>query len=131
MMAGLRPGLLYGLLGFVAGTVLGMIRDLALAPTIGSLAAAVLEAAVLGVLLWLAARYAIRFLPAESLRESRAGMALAAVVLVLLGEIALGAALQASGWAAMRPPRGGVEEAIGLLLLAWLAAQPFRVRQEG
>ena len=130
MMAGIRPGLLYGLLGFLAGTVLGTLRDLALAPTIGSLAAAVLEAAVLGVLLWLAARYAIRFLPAASMRESRAGMALAAVVLVLLGEIALGAALQASGWAAMRPPRGGGEEAIGLLLLAWLAAQPFRVRQE-
>ncbi|MFC7477306.1 hypothetical protein ACFQS7_23290 [Dankookia sp. GCM10030260] len=131
MMAGIRPGLLYGLLAFLAGAVLGTIRDLALAPSIGSLAAAVVEAAVMAVLVWLAARYAVRFLPVDARRESRAGMALAAVLLVLLAEIGLGAAFEATGLAAQRPPRGGVEESIGLLLLAWMAAQPFRVRQEG
>jgi hypothetical protein len=131
MMAGIRPGLLYGLLAFLAGAVLGVIRDLALAPSIGSVAAAILEAGVMAMLLWLAARYAIRFLPATARRESRAGMALAAVVLVLLGEIALGMGFEATGLAAQRPPRGGVEEAIGLALLGWLAAQPFRVRREG
>jgi hypothetical protein len=136
MMAGIRPGLLYGLLAFLAGAVLGTIRDLALAPSIGSLAAAVVEAAVMVVLLWLAARYAARFLPLDARRESRAGMALAGVLLVLLGEIALGAGFEATGLAAQRPPRGGAEEVIGLMLLAWLAAQPFRVqpfrvRQEG
>ena len=131
MMAGIRPGLLYGLLAFLAGGVLGVIRDLALAPSIGSVAAAILEAGVMVMLLWLAARYAIRFLPATARRESRAGMALAAVVLVLLGEIALGMGFEATGLAAQRPPRGGVEEAIGLALLGWLAAQPFRVRREG
>lgn len=131
MMAGLRPGLLYGLLAFLAGAVLGTIRDLALAPSIGSLPAAVLEAAVMVVVVWLAARFAVRFLPVKARRESRAGMALAAVLLVLLAEIALGAAFEATGLAARRPPRGGAEEVIGLMLLAWLAAQPFRVRQAG
>ena len=131
MIAGIRPGLLYGLLAFLAGAVLGVIRDLALAPSIGSLAAAILEAGVMAVLLWLAARYAIRFLPLTARRESRAGMALAGVVLVLLCEFALGAWFEASGLAAQRPPRGGAEEAIGLALLGWLAAQPFRVRREG
>ena len=98
MIAGLRPGLLYGLLAFLAGAVLGVIRDLALAPSIGSVAAAILEAGVMAV---------------------------------LLCEIALGAWFESSGLAAQRPPRGGVEEAIGLALLGWLAAQPFRVQREG
>lgn len=131
MMAGIRPGLLYGLLAFLAGAVLGPIRDLALTPSIGSVAAALLEAGVMAVLLWLAARHAARFLPADARREARAGMALAAVVLVLLAEIALGAWFESSGLAAQRPPRGGVEEAIGLALLGWLAVQPFQVRREG
>ena len=52
--------------------MLGVIRDLALAPSIGSVAAAILEAGVMAVLLWLAARYAIRFLAAGARRESRA-----------------------------------------------------------
>ncbi|WP_431267194.1 hypothetical protein [Dankookia sp. P2] len=38
---------------------------------------------------------------------------------------------RSSGLAAQRPPRGGVEEAIGFALLGWLAAQPFRVQREG
>jgi hypothetical protein len=53
------------------------------------------------------------------------------VVRGLRAEIALGAWFESSGLAARRPPRGGVEEAIGLALLGWLAAQPFRVRREG
>ena len=115
MMAGIRPGLLYGAHVFLAGAVLGTIRDLALAPSIGSLAAALVEAAVMvAVLIWLAARFAARFLPADGGRDPRAGMALTGVVVVLLAELALGAVFAATGLAAGRSAAGGGEAVIGL-----------------
>ncbi|TCZ56717.1 hypothetical protein [Roseicella aquatilis] len=129
--AGLRAGLAYGLLAFLAGAVLGPVRELVLAPRIGGLPAALVEAAALGWLLWLAARRAARLLPPGPAPEARVGMAGLGVLLVLGLELALGAAFEASGLAAQRAPRGGAEALVGLLLLGWLAALPLRVRREG
>lgn len=129
MTRGLLPGLLYGVLAFLCGAVLGPIRELLLAPAIGGLPAALLEGAVLAVALFVVARVAARRLPADAGREARAGMAVAGAAVVLFGELALGAALDAAGLAPQRAPRGGAEQAVGLLLLGWLAVLPFRVRR--
>ncbi|TDG31517.1 hypothetical protein [Paracraurococcus ruber] len=126
---GLPAGLLYGALAFLAGAVLGPIRELLLAPAIGGLPAALVDGAAMAVALFLLARIAARRLPADAGRDPRAGMAGAGVLVVLLAELALGAALEASGLSLQRAVRSGWEQAVGLLLLAWLAALPFRVRR--
>ena len=53
---GARAGLRYGALAFLAGAVLGPVRELLLAPAIGGLPAALLEAGAMAVLVFLAAR---------------------------------------------------------------------------
>jgi hypothetical protein len=128
MITGLRPGLAYGLLAFLAGAVLGTVRELALSPLIGGVPAALAEAAAMAVLLRLAARRALRLLPEGAPAAGRAAMAFTAFVLVLLGDALLGIALHATGLDAGRPPRSGAEETIGLALLGWLVAQPFMAR---
>lgn len=131
MKAGIAPGLLYGLLGLLCGAVLGPIREWLLAPVIGGLPAALLEGAVMAVALFVVARVAARRLPPRAGRDPRAAMAVAGVAVVLAGEFALSLVLDATGLSAQRAPRGGMEALVGLLLLGWLAALPFRVRQGG
>ncbi len=126
---GLLPGVIYGFLTFLAGAVLGPIRELLLAPVIGGLPAALLEGVVMAVALLVLARFAARRLPPVASRGPRAGMAAAGLVVVLAAEAALGAALDAGGLSAQRAVRSGAELAVGLLLLAWLAVLPFRVRR--
>jgi hypothetical protein len=122
MSAGLRAGLRYGGLAFAIGAVLGPLRELLLAPRLGGIAAALMEAGVFGALLWLAAA---RTLPAGFTTADRAAMATTALLVVLLAEAALGLAFSATGLAAQRAPRGAAEQTPGLLLLAWLVALPF------
>jgi hypothetical protein len=121
---GLGPGLLYGVLSFFCGAVLGPVRELLLAPRIGGLPAALAEAAVMALAIWLSARLAGRGLGPAAPWAARAGMALAGLVVVLAAEAALGAALEATGLAAARAPRGAGEAAVGFALLLWLAAAP-------
>jgi hypothetical protein len=52
-----------------------------------------------------------------------------ALAVVLLAEAALALALEAGGLAATRAPRGAAEQAVGLPLLAWLAALPLVLRR--
>ncbi len=122
-------GLAYGALAFLAGAVLGPVRELLLAPRIGGLPAALAEAAAMAVLLWLAARLALRRMPAET--GARVAAAAVALAFVLLAEAALAAALDATGLSARRAPRGLAERAVGLPLLAWLVAQPFLHHRRG
>src|SRR5690242_15002366 len=96
---GIGPGLLYGVLAFLCGAVLGPIRELLLAPRIGGLPAALAEGVVLAVALFLAARLAARGLPPGLPWQTRAGMALAGLCIVLLAEAALSATLAATGLA--------------------------------
>lgn len=128
---GLGPGLLYGALAFLAGAVLGPIRELLLTPAIGGLPATLVEGAVMAVALFLLARLAARRLPPQAGRDPRAGMAIAGVVVVFAAEAALGAVLDASGLALQRATRSGWEQTVGLVLLGWLAVLPFRVRRQG
>jgi hypothetical protein len=121
-----RAGLLFGGLAFLAGALLGPVRELALAPRLGGLAAAWIEAAAMAFLLWLAARATVQ--PGASLRD-RALIAALALTVVLLAEAALSWIFAASGLAAARAPRGAAEQLPGLLLLLWLVALPFLRRR--
>lgn len=121
-----RAGVLYGGLAFAAGAVLGPLRELLLAPRIGGLAAALVEAAAMAGLLWLAARRAVAGI--EALR-ARAVVATLGLVVVLALEALLALAFDATGLAAARTPRGLAEQGIGVALLAWLFVLPFLVRR--
>ncbi len=128
--AGLRAGLAYGALAFLAGGALGPVRELALAPQIGGMAAALAEAAAIAALLWLAARFALgHFLEDGAGWRPRAVMAATGLAVVLAADAALGAVFAASGLAAQRAPRSAAEQAVGLALLAWLVALPFLLRR--
>lgn len=124
---GARAGLAYGALAFLAGAVLGPVRELVLAPLIGGLPAALAEAAAMAVLLWFAAR---RTVPPDAPGwQARAVMAAVALAVVLLAEATLTAVLDASGLSATRAPRSAAERAVGLPLLAWMVALPFLPRR--
>lgn len=126
---GARAGVRYGLLAFLAGAVLGPVRELLLAPAVGGLPAALLEAALMAALVLAAARGVLDRMPPRQGWESRAAMAGAGVALVLLAEFALGLALEASGIADARAPRSVAERAVGLPLLLWFAALPLTLRR--
>jgi hypothetical protein len=126
---GARAGLRYGALAFLAGAVLGAVRELLLAPSLGGMPAALLEAGAMAVLVFLAARHVLDRLPPRQGWGARAAMAGAALAVVLAAEAALGLALDASGLAEARAPRSPAERAVGLPLLAWLAALPLLLRR--
>lgn len=110
-----------GGLAFLAGLCAGPVRELLLAPRIGGLAAAWLEAAVLApILAWAA----WRCVPAGLTLPRRAGIAAVALAVSLLGEAALSLAFQATGLATARSPRTPAEQLPGILMLGWLAALP-------
>jgi hypothetical protein len=121
-----RAGLAFGALAFLAGAVLGPLRELVLAPRLGGLAAAWIEAAGMALLLWLAAGAT---LPAAASLRARALIAALALTVVLLAEAALSWIFAATGLAAARAPRGAAEQLPGLLLLLWLVALPFLRRR--
>ena len=122
-------GALYGAPAFALGFALGPVREWLLAPRLGGLAAALVEAAALAALLWPAARIAVGRLVQPPTRRARAVVGLSGVALVLLLDAALGLALQASGLAAGRAPRSPAERAVVLPLLIWMAVLPFLVRR--
>jgi hypothetical protein len=124
----IAAGLLYGALAFAAGALLGPLRELVLAPRLGAALAALAELPAMALLLWLAARHAVARLPAAPPR-ARAGVAATGLAVVVACELALGAALEASGLAAGRAPRDATLRLVGLALLAWLAAMPFLVHR--
>jgi sorbitol-specific phosphotransferase system component IIBC len=101
------------------------VRELILAPRLGGLAAALVEAATMAMLLWLAARATLARVGPVASRGARPTMAIVALVLVVVAEAVLGAVLAATGLAAQRAPRSLAEQAPGVVLLAWLVALPF------
>jgi hypothetical protein len=123
----IRAGLAYGGLAFLAGAALGPLRELVFAPRIGGLPAALAEGVALAVLLWLAARRAMARLVRPVPWRQCAMVAAPGLLVVIALDVALGVALQASGLAATRAPRGLAEQAVMLPLLAWLVALPFLI----
>jgi hypothetical protein len=123
----IRAGLAYGGLAFLAGAMLGPVRELVLAPRIGGVPAALVEAAAMAVLLWRAARHAMARLAPPIPWRRRATVAGVALLVVVALDVMLGLALQAGGLAEGRAPRGLAEQAVMLPLLAWLVALPLLI----
>ncbi|MCZ8148757.1 MAG: hypothetical protein O9325_13055, partial [Roseomonas sp.] len=113
-------------LAFLAGALLGPLREVVLAPRLGGLAAAWIEAAAMALMLLLAARAT---LPEELGPSGRAVVAALALAVVLAAEAALAWLFAETGLAAQRAPRGAAEQAPGLLLLGWLVVLPFLIRR--
>ena len=124
-----RAGLRYGAYAFLLGAVFGAVRELLLAPRLGGVAAALLAAAAMAALLPLVARRVLDRLPPRQGREARAAMAAAGLALVVLAEIALGVALEASGIAGARAPRSPAERAVGPAVLVWFTLLPLLLRR--
>ena len=128
-LRGGRAGLRYGTLAFLAGAATGMVRELLLAPSLGGLAAALLEGVAMAVLLPLAARSVLEGLPPRQGPAVRLALAAAALAVVLVGEAALSLLFEASGIAEARAPRSPAELAVGPALLLWFAALPLLLRR--
>lgn len=124
-----RAGLRYGAFAFVAGAALGAVRELLLAPAIGGLPAALGEGAAMAVLLALAARSVLERMPPRQGFRTRAAIAAAGVLVVVLAEVALFLAFDWSGIAEARAPRSPAERAVGPALLLWFAALPLLLRR--
>jgi hypothetical protein len=122
----LRAGLAFGALAFLAGALLGPLRELVLAPSLGGLAAAWIEAPAMAVLLWLAAGVTV---PAATELRGRALVAAVALAIVLLAEAVLSWLFVETGLDAARVPRSAAERLPGLLLLLWLVLLPFLRRR--
>ncbi len=122
-------GLRYGALAFLLGAVLGAVRELFLAPSLGGLPAALLEAGAMAVLLPLVARRVLDRMPPRQGLGARVALAAAGVAVVLAAEAALSLAFDASGIAEARAPRSPAELAVGPALLLWFAALPLLLRR--
>ena len=85
----LRAGVFYFLLVFGAGFVLGPVRILWVAPRLGTRLAEVLEAPIMLVIVFLAARWIVRRLAVPSAPWSRLSMGCFALDLLLLTEFSL------------------------------------------
>lgn len=90
MMKVLKSGVLYFVLVFGAGFVLGPIRILWIVPHVGMRAAELMESPVMLVVIFASARWIVRHLGVPDTRADRLGMGLLALGLLLAAEFALG-----------------------------------------
>lgn len=116
-MRSLKAGGLYFALVFGAGFLLGVVRQLLVAPRIGEMWAELLEMPLMFVVVVFAARWTLCKLEAPS----RAGMGLVALGLLAVAELGLVVGLRGmtlSGYIASREPVSGVAYLLMLLLFA-------------
>ena len=96
MSRGLGAGAAFGLLLLTAGTMLGTLRVLLVAPRVGEGAALALELPLMLAIAWVASGWLVRRHRVAPGREQRA-MAAAALAVLLAGEAALAALLSGIG----------------------------------
>ena len=119
-------GALYFLILFACGAVLGTIRTLILAPTVGPVVAVGLELPVMLGLSWIVSGWLTRQRPALEDAGRRLAMGGAALVLLLAAELALAALAfsQPPGTylATLATPQGalGLAGQLGFGLIPWL-----------
>jgi len=88
-------GVVYFLVVFLAGFVLGTIRVTLLAPTVGALPAVMIELPFILAIAWFVAGYLLRRLPLDAARNEDIGAGVLAFLLLIVAEALL--ALQLSG----------------------------------
>jgi hypothetical protein len=89
MMQILKAGLLYFIMVFGAGFVLGSIRTLWIVPRLGTRIAELMETPIMFVVIVVAARWIIRRLAVPSVPSRRLGMGCVGLGLLLAGEFTL------------------------------------------
>jgi hypothetical protein len=100
MTRGLLAGAACALVLLAAGTVLGTLRVLALAPRLGEGPALAIELPLMLAVAWLATGRLLRRLAVPPAPGARAAMSAATLLLLFAGEAALAAALSGSSPAA-------------------------------
>lgn len=128
MRSALSAAALYVLAVFGLGLVLGPVRELVLAPRLGALAAALLEAPLVLGFAWFAAGWLLRR-RAVPPGPARRAMSVAALALVLLVEFAAGSVLRGWDLAAWRAHLGTPEGRLSLALYGLFALWPALQRQ--
>jgi len=131
-MRELKAGTAYFLWVFAAGFVLGVVRELWLAPWLGTRIAELAEMPVMLVVVVLAARWTVRRFRLPSAAFARLAAGALAVGWLLLAEVALVLGLRGltlADYLAGRDPLAGTAYAISLLLMAvmpWLLGRAGR-----
>jgi hypothetical protein len=123
----LRAGVLYFLLVFGAGFVLGPVRILWVAPRLGTRLAEVFEAPIMLVIAFLAARWIVRRLAVPSAPWSRLSMGCFALGLLLLAEFSLVLWLRGLSIHEYLAGRDPVAETVYYFTLAVFAVMPLFV----
>ncbi|MFI9654028.1 hypothetical protein ABGV17_04755 [Guyparkeria sp. GHLCS8-2] len=125
-MRALKAGTVYFLWVFAAGFVLGVLRELWLAPWLGARTAELAEMPVMWLVIVLAARWTVRRFALSTTVPTRLTTGLLAVGWLLLAEVALVIGLRGltlTEYFAARDPLAATVYALGLLLMAampWL-----------
>ena len=127
-MQTLKPGIIYFLLVFGSGFILGTIRVLLIVPLLGHRTAELLELPLMLIATVLAARWITRRFPEP--RDSTARLAIGGIALglMLAGELAVGIGLRgmtASGVFLNRDPVSGTAYYVSIILFAampWLVS---------
>jgi hypothetical protein len=120
-MQALKPGLVYFLLVFGAGFVLGTVRVLLIVPHVGERAAELLEMPLMLIATVLAARWITRRFPEPRNHTARLAIGGIALGLMLAGELAVGIGLRGMTAADVmlnRDPVSGTAYYMSLLLFA-------------
>lgn len=128
-MKGFRAGVIYFLMVFAAGFVLGTVRVLALVPRLGERTAELLEIPVMLGVSFLAARWVVRRYAVE--RGARLTVGLVALALLVAAEVGVVLGLRGEtlgAYVAGRDPVAGAAYLVSLLLFA---AMPLLVFHRG
>jgi hypothetical protein len=125
----IKPGIIYFLLVFGAGFVLGTFRVVLVAPHIGHRAAELLEMPLMLIATVFAARWITRRFPEPRNSAARLGIGGIGLGLMLAGELAVGVGLRGMTVAEVilnRDPISGTAYYVSLLLFAampWIVSR--------
>lgn len=124
-MRWIKAGVLYFLLVFGAGFVLGVVRQLILIPRMGEMWAELFEMPFMFVAILLAARWVVRRLGVPAQAGPRLAMGLTALGLLVAAEIGLVLRLRGLTLAEYVEQREPVSGTVYLLMLGVFAAMPW------
>jgi len=131
MMRELKAGTAYFLWVFAAGFALGVLRELWLAPWLGTRTAELAEMPVMLAVVVLAARWTVRRFHLTPAWPGRLAAGVIAVGWLLLAEVALVVGLRGltlADYLAGRDPVAGMAYVVSLLLMVFM---PWLVRRAG
>ena len=123
----LHAGLLYAVLVFGAGFVLGPIRILWAEPTLGTRAAELMEMPIMFVVIALGARWTVRQLAVPPVPSARLGIGLIALGLLLVAEFVLVLWLRGLSIGEYLASRDPVSGTVYIMLLGVFAIMPLLV----